>query len=137
MPTLLSLEATRLLEPDRMRELIILFQDRRTIFRSFFSSYQLTESGWTYAMGNFALQAHPLVDQVEMVVQPKNGSKALIFTVSLVPLLALDSILFPHRSLTAPDLALDPRTLPTTNHGEPKTVKSAFVIISSGLLTSL
>ena len=44
------------------------------VYTSFFSSYSLGATGWQYTMGNFALQAHPLVDDVELTVQRENSS---------------------------------------------------------------
>ncbi|KIM40180.1 hypothetical protein M413DRAFT_446340 [Hebeloma cylindrosporum] len=41
---------------------------------SFFSSYRRGATGWQYSMGNFALQAHPLVDDVELTLQRVNSS---------------------------------------------------------------
>ena len=35
---------------------------------SFFLSYSLGVTGWQYSMGNLALLAHPLVDDVELTV---------------------------------------------------------------------
>lgn len=47
---------------------------RTYVHASFFSSYSLGATGWQYSMGNFALQAHPLVDDVELTVQRENSS---------------------------------------------------------------
>ena len=43
------------------------------VHTSFFSSYNRGATGWQYSMGNFALQAHPLVDDVELTVQRENS----------------------------------------------------------------
>ena len=48
---------------------------------SFFSSYSIGATGWQYSMGNFALQAQPLVDDVELTVQRKDSSVTDTFKV--------------------------------------------------------
>ncbi|KZT25626.1 hypothetical protein NEOLEDRAFT_1064684 [Neolentinus lepideus HHB14362 ss-1] len=44
---------------------------------SFFSSYQLTDDGWNYVMGNFAQQSLPLYDSVNLTIIPVNSSEVL------------------------------------------------------------
>ncbi|KAJ7346724.1 hypothetical protein DFH08DRAFT_914726 [Mycena albidolilacea] len=52
---------------------------------SFFSSYSRGAKGWTYIMGNFAQQIHPLSDFVELTIQRVNSS-------------VLDQLTIPYRS---------------------------------------
>ncbi|TFK48991.1 hypothetical protein OE88DRAFT_1737208 [Heliocybe sulcata] len=47
---------------------------------SFFSSYQLTDGGWNYVMGNFAQQSLPLYDSVNLTVMPVNSSDIMTVT---------------------------------------------------------
>ncbi|KAF8210375.1 hypothetical protein K438DRAFT_2011782 [Mycena galopus ATCC 62051] len=52
---------------------------------SFFSSYSRGAKGWTYIMGNFAQQVHPLNDFVELTIQRVNSS-------------AIEQVTIPYRS---------------------------------------
>nr|GAT56785.1 predicted protein [Mycena chlorophos] len=52
------------------------FQSFGTRQNSFFSSYSRGGDGWSYIMGNFALQVHPLVDSVDLTIQRVNSSIA-------------------------------------------------------------
>ncbi|KAJ3516434.1 hypothetical protein NLJ89_g1137 [Agrocybe chaxingu] len=45
------------------------YQSFATRQNSFFASYSRGAAGWSYTMGNFAQQVHPLVDSVELTVQ--------------------------------------------------------------------
>ncbi|KAF8967856.1 hypothetical protein BDZ97DRAFT_1801579 [Flammula alnicola] len=56
------------------------YQSFATRQNSFFASYTRGANGWQYSMGNFALQAHPLVDFVELTVQRVNSSTNDTFT---------------------------------------------------------
>ncbi|KAF5322155.1 hypothetical protein D9619_001894 [Psilocybe cf. subviscida] len=56
------------------------YQSFATRQNSFFASYTRGADGWQYSMGNFALQAHPLVDAVELTVQRVNSSSVDKFT---------------------------------------------------------
>jgi hypothetical protein len=53
------------------------------VYIRFFSSYRRGVTGWQYSMGNFALQAHPLVDEVELTVLRENSSVTDTFKVCL------------------------------------------------------
>ncbi|KAJ6593998.1 hypothetical protein B0H19DRAFT_1225277 [Mycena capillaripes] len=50
------------------------YQGFGTRQNSFFSSYSRGPRGWTYIMGNFAQQIHPLNDLVELTIQRINSS---------------------------------------------------------------
>lgn len=50
----------------------------------FFASYIRGADSWQYSMGNFALQAHPLIDSVELTIQRVNSSVTDTFTVGAV-----------------------------------------------------
>ncbi|KAG6854488.1 hypothetical protein C0991_006090 [Blastosporella zonata] len=52
------------------------YQSLGTRQNGFFSSYSLTSIGWTYLLGNFAQQALPLDDSVELTIQRVNQSIA-------------------------------------------------------------
>ena len=49
---------------------------------SFFASYQLTNSGWSYVKGQFAEQSLPMSDNVTMTVQRTGETAAETFFVS-------------------------------------------------------
>ena len=73
------------LEPARTRTNFFLHDPgmKTYVHASFFSSYSRGATGWQYSMGNFALQAHPLVDDVELTVQRENSSVIDTFKVCL------------------------------------------------------
>lgn len=48
---------------------------------SFFSSYQITDSGWSYIFGQFAQLSHPTTDEVTLTVQRIGSSESETFTV--------------------------------------------------------
>ncbi|KAF5321011.1 hypothetical protein D9619_001895 [Psilocybe cf. subviscida] len=56
------------------------YQSFATRQNGFFASYSRGAYGWYYSMGNFALQAHPLVDAVELTVQRVNSPSVDTFT---------------------------------------------------------
>ncbi|KAF7315578.1 hypothetical protein MIND_00073200 [Mycena indigotica] len=51
------------------------YQSFGTRQNSFFSSYSRGASGWSYIMGNFAQQVHPLTDSVDLTIQRVNSSQ--------------------------------------------------------------
>lgn len=63
-----------------------------TLVYSFFSSYNLASTGWTYIMGNFAQQSLPLNDSVTLTIIRNGHILSEVVTVSLV-LLTLTIIL--------------------------------------------
>ncbi|KAF9481525.1 hypothetical protein BDN70DRAFT_876169 [Pholiota conissans] len=57
------------------------YQSFGTRQNSFFASYHVGPDGWQYSMGNFALQAHPLTDFVELTIQRVNNTSTDTFTI--------------------------------------------------------
>ncbi|CAA7259117.1 unnamed protein product [Cyclocybe aegerita] len=56
------------------------YQSFATRQNSFFASYSRGAAGWSYTMGNFAQQVHPLSDSVELTVQRANSTTNDTFT---------------------------------------------------------
>ncbi|KAJ7188135.1 hypothetical protein C8R46DRAFT_1157283 [Mycena filopes] len=57
------------------------YQSFGTRQNAFFSSYSRGAKGWSYIMGNFAQQIHPLNDFVELTIQRINSSSTDKFTI--------------------------------------------------------
>ncbi|KAJ3768691.1 hypothetical protein FB446DRAFT_815071 [Lentinula raphanica] len=56
------------------------YQSLGTRQNSFFSSYYRGANGWSYQMGNFAQQVHPLTDVVKLTIQRVNSTTIDIVT---------------------------------------------------------
>ena len=117
--------AIKLSEPARTRMFFFLAWSwyETYVYTSFFSSYSRGVTGWQYAMGNFALLAQPLVDDVELTVQRENTSVTDTFKVCSPHTIRLSTYYYSFSSFhIAQDLDQAQRTLPTLHHIEPTTV---------------
>lgn len=54
-----------------------------TAFKSFFSSYQRLDTGWSYIMGQFAQMTLPLADSAVLLVQLKDSNETHNITVCI------------------------------------------------------